>query len=160
MKKYIKAKKLENLKSPLIVAATNFKQGKIEYFDKGPLIEILLASAGIPFLFEVAKVDEVPYIDGGVMDNLPLEPLKNKCNKLIGVHVNPIGESESPKSPMHVAERAFNLAIASEIERKRRSFDWFIEPEQLKRFGMFDLKKANEIYNIGYNCAKEIFTES
>jgi NTE family protein len=156
MKKYLKAKNIEDLNKPMIIAATNFASGKIEYFEKGVLIDCLLASAGIPILFEVIKIDSVPYFDGGVIDNFPVEPLKNRCKNLIGVHVNPIGRYDSVKNPFQVAERAFHLAVASEVDRKRKLFDLFIEPHELINYGMFELKKAEKIYNIGYECVKNM----
>lgn len=156
LKKYLKAKKLEDLDKPMIITATDFAEGKVKYFEKGPLIDILLASTGIPVLFEVIKIDSQAYIDGGVMDNLPVEPLRKKCDKIIGVHVNPLGKKTKVNSPMQVAERAFHLAIASEIERKKEIIDVFIEPEKLIKFGMFDMKKAEEIFKIGYEEADKV----
>ncbi len=160
LKKHLKATKIEDLDRPMIITATDFSSGKVKYFSKGPLRESLLASAGIPVLFEVITIDSSPFIDGGVMDNLPVDPLRDKCKKLIAVHVNPIGKVDKIKGPMQVAERAFHLAIASEIQRKKELADLFIEPEDLAGFGMFDLKQAEKIYKIGYDAARHKLSET
>jgi len=141
------------LKIPLVVAATNFQKGAITYFDKGLLVDLLLASSSIPLLFETTKIDGIPYIDGGIMDNLPIEPLKKKCKKIIAVHTNPLGEQTKIKNPVQVVERAFHLSIASEIYRKKQDVDVFIEPEKLKNYGLLDLRKAKLIFEIGYEAA-------
>ena len=146
-------KRIEDLKIPLIIAATNFQKGEINYFDKGILIDSLLASSCIPFLFKTVEIDGMPYIDGGIMDNLPIDPLMGKCKKIIAVHTNPIGEKKKIQNPVQVIERTFHLAIASEIDAKKNEADIFIEPDKLKEFGLFDLKKTREIFTIGYEAA-------
>ncbi|MBN2522146.1 MAG: patatin-like phospholipase family protein [Bacteroidales bacterium] len=149
----LRTKNIEDLKIPLVVAATNFQKGAITYFDKGLLVDLLLASSSIPLLFETTKIDGIPYIDGGIMDNLPIEPLKNKCKRIIAVHTNPLGEQTKINNPIQVVERAFHLSVASEINSKKQEVDVFIEPEKLKDYGLLDLKKAKSIFEIGYEAA-------
>ncbi len=149
----LRTKYVEDLNIPLIIAATNFQKGEIAYFDKGILIDLLVASSSIPLLFKTAEINGISYIDGGIMDNLPIKPLKDKCSKIIAVHTNPIGEKNKIHHPVQVIERAFHLAIASEINVKKTEADVFIEPEKLKEYGLFDLHKANEIFEIGYEAA-------
>lgn len=153
LKKYLKAKNIEDLEKPLIIALTNYQKARVEYFSKGPLIDLILASSSIPVLFEARQINKVPYIDGGIMDNLPIDPLLNQCKKIVGVHVNPVGESKNLKNPWQIAERSFHMAVASEIRRKQEQFDVFIEPYELINFGLLDLSKAEEIYQLGYETA-------
>lgn len=157
LKKYLKAKNIEDLEKPLVIALTNYQEAKVEYFSEGPLIELILASSSIPVLFEAKLINKVPYIDGGVMDNLPVDPLLNRCKKIIGVHVNPLGESKSLKNPWQIAERSFHMAVASEIRRKQEQLDVFIEPQELTNYGMLELRKAKKIYNVGYEAAIAVF---
>lgn len=149
----LRTKNIEDLKIPVIIAVTNFLEGKIEYRSKGNLVNALVASSSIPFLFEVAEIDQIPYIDGGVMDNLPINPIRNKCKKCIAVHVNPVGRQENIKGLFQIAERAFHLALNSEIVYKKLEVDLFVEPHELTNYGFLDIKKAKEIFNIGYEEA-------
>jgi NTE family protein len=146
----LKAKRIEDLKIPVIIAATNFREGKIEYISKGNLIDTLLVSSGIPILFEISQIENVQYIDGGIMDNLPISPLRKVCRKCIAVHVNPIGRLEKVNSLIQIAERTFHLALMSEINTKKSQVDLFIEPGKLVDYGLLDMKKASEIFKIGY----------
>lgn len=157
LEKNLRCKRIEDLKKPLIVGATNFLEGKIEYFDKGNLVECLLASSCIPVLFQIQTIKKVPYIDGGVMDNLPIYPVENNCKKIIAVHVNPLGKVDKAYSPIHVAERTFHLAVAADINRKKKLVDVFIEPHSLVKYGLLDTRKADEIFNIGYDAAMHVF---
>jgi NTE family protein len=152
----LKARNIEDLQIPLVIAATNFCEGRIEYFEKGLLVDTLIASASIPILFKVASLNQELYIDGGIMDNLPLKPIREKCTIIIAVHANPIGRHEKVKSVIQVAERAFHLAIASEVNSKKNLADIFIEPQELKKFGLLELRKAREIYQIGYEAAMSV----
>lgn len=156
LKKYLHATTFEQLKIPLIVTATNMIEGKSEYFSKGSLIEPILASSCVPVLFEVVIINQIAYVDGGVMNNMPVEPLAHCCKKLIGVYINPTGEIQSLKGLMHIVERSFHLAIASEMRTKESSFDVFIEPEEITNYSLFDLKKAPELFQLGYRKTIEL----
>jgi NTE family protein len=152
LKANLRARNIEDLEKPLVIAATNYQKAKVEYFTEGPLIDLILASSSIPVLFEAKYLNKVPYIDGGVMDNLPVDPLLGKCKKIIGVHVNPIRETATLSAPWQIAERSFHMAVASEIRRKEELLDLFIEPSELTKFGMLELRKAEKIYQAGYDA--------
>lgn len=152
LEKYIPQQNIEDLPIPLTIAVTNFLEGKLEYLSEGPLVQSLLASSSIPTLFNVTRIKGVPYIDGGVMDNMPVEPLLNKADQIIASYCNPVGKIERVKSAL-IADRAFHLAIRSDILRKAELVDLFIEPRSLDSYSMFALHKARELFKIGYEEA-------
>ncbi|MEL7146094.1 MAG: patatin-like phospholipase family protein, partial [Bacteroidota bacterium] len=104
----------------------------------------------IPVVFDPVKIDEKYYIDGGILNNLPVEPVKETCDKVVGIHTNPIGVAEAPINMKMVMERSLMLAINCNIELRKSMCDLFIEPEGLDKYRVFDIKKAKEIYEIGY----------
>ena len=75
-KKYIKNNSFEELNIPLVVAATNIKKGTSSLLCDGDLIQSVLASCAVPVIFEPINIDSELYIDGGVLNNLPVEPLR------------------------------------------------------------------------------------
>ena len=156
---HLHAKYFSDLKIPLFATATDFQAGKPEYFSEGELIPRIIASSSIPVMFVPAIIDHKMYVDGGLMDNLPIEPVRNQCDLLIGVHVNPIGFVDNVDGLVRMAERSFYLAIGADIERKAIQFDIFIEPMELKEYGLMDVKKAHEIYGIGYRETKKILAD-
>jgi len=151
----LRAKKFEDLKIPLFVTATDLNNGKIEYFSKGDLLRPVIASASIPVLFKPVVINKIHYVDGGVLDNLPLKPLENKCSFLIGSFVNPTGYEETVTSMVQIAERAFFLSMSREVVDKSSKFDLFIAPIELKNFKVLDPEKAAEVFQIGYKATKE-----
>jgi NTE family protein len=150
----LRAKKIEELKLPLYITATDIHLGKARVFNSGELIPIIIASSSIPVMFVPSVIDSCTLVDGGVVDNLPIDPIQQLCEFIIGVHVNPIGSVQKIDGIIDIAERTFNLTVAAQIEKKIPEFNIFIEPHELKNIGLTDVKKAREIYDIGYKEAK------
>lgn len=158
--KNLKAKKFEDLKVPLFVAATNLNSGKIEYFSEGELIERIIASSSIPVLFAPVKMDGSLYADGGILDNLPVKPIRDKCRKLIGVNVNYAGPEDKIDSIIKIAERSFHISSGARIAEASTECDLFIEPQELRKFGIMDVAKGRKMFEIGYKAAKNRIEES
>jgi NTE family protein len=151
----LKAKKFEDLKMPLIVTATDLNNGKSVYFSSGDLITSIIASSSIPVLFKPVIIDKIYYVDGGVLDNLPIKPIENKCDLLIGSFVNPVGYEETTSGLITIAIRTFMLNQAKEAIEKRKKFDILIAPSSLTKFGILEAEKADAIYEMGYEKTKE-----
>ena len=152
------AKRIEDLKIPLRITTTDIHSGKALVFSSGQLIPIIIASSSIPVMFVPSVINGLTLVDGGVVDNLPIDPIRNLCDFIVGVHVNPIGNVTEIDGLIDIAERTFNLAVAAQIEKKIEDFDIFIEPHELKNFGLTDVKKAREIFDTGYKEAKRLIS--
>jgi NTE family protein len=151
----LRAKKFEDLKIPLVVTATDLNNGKAVYFSKGDLITPIIASSSIPVLFKPVIINKIYYVDGGVLDNLPIKPIENKCRRIIGSFVNPIGYEESTSGLIKIAVRTFMLDQTKEAEGKSGRFDLFIAPDELKNFGFLDVDKAEDLFKLGYKFTCE-----
>ncbi len=150
LKKHLKAKKFEDLEIPLYVACTNMNSGEVEYFNEGDLIEKIIASSSIPVLFTPVTMNGSLYADGGVLDNLPVTPIRKQCKKLIGVHVNYTGPEEEIDSMIKIAERSFHLSTGARIKEVADECDLFIEPEELRKYGLLDVGMGKKMFEIGY----------
>lgn len=155
----LKASKFEELGIPLFVTATDLNNGQARYFSKGELLRPVIASASIPVLFKPVIIDDIHYVDGGVMDNMPVKPIEEDCNFIIGSFVNPAGYEKTVTSMVQIAERAFMLNMSKEVELKASKFDLFIAPDELRKYKILDPQKAIEVYNIGYRETKRILEE-
>lgn len=152
---HLKAKKFEDLRIPLIVCATDLNNGKAVYFSKGELITPVIASSSIPVLFNPVIINNLSYVDGGVLDNLPIKPIDNKCGLIIGSFVNPVGYEKSTSGLITIAVRTFMLNQAREVEEKGKKFDILIAPKELTMFGILESESADEIFEMGYEKTKE-----
>ena len=148
----------ESLLKPLYVSVTNLSKGRWEIYSKGPLYEIILASCSIPLLFKTRQIGEDLFADGGVMNNLPVEPLVRSCDKVIGVNVTPIDLEEKLGSLMEIGYRTLDLVLWSNVEPRLKMCDVVIEP-QSDEFGLFDIEKADELVQLGYQAALERLPE-
>lgn len=159
LKNNLRSTTFDELKLPLYINATNMHTGKAEYINEGNIVDAIMASSSIPVLFESAKINNNIYMDGGIVDNLPVEPLIGKCKNIIAAHVNPIGEVKNIKGMVKIAFRSFHLSVAAGINSKKDNIDIFIEPMKLKDYGLLDLNKGKELFEIGYEEAKKILTQ-
>ena len=159
LKTSLHSKKFKDLKIPLYVTATDLNNGKAVYFSEGDLYDPIIASASIPVLFQPVKIDNISFVDGGVLDNLPISPIKNKCRILIGSFVNPVGYMEKISGLINIAERTFMLSMTKEISEKAKMFDLFIAPLELRNYKILDPEKAQELFEIGYYSTNEKLKE-
>lgn len=156
LEKHLKARTFDELKIPFIAAGTNLNSGQIVYFSEGDLIDKVLASASIPGIFAPVEINGQLYADGGILDNLPVRPLKDKCNMIIGVHVNYTGPQNKIEGAMSIVERSFHLSIGARIAETANDCDLFIEPEELQDFSLMDMSKGREMFEIGYRHTKKL----
>jgi len=157
--KYLPGKRFEDLQTKLIIAATDIKRGRTQYFSQGDLIKPLIASSSLPVIFDPVQIDDAHYIDGGVLNNMPVEPLLGNCQKVMGLHSNPIQQEYEPKNVKSLLERSLLLAVNYNTWSRRKLCDVFMEPPELHKFGIFDFAKAQEIFDIGYAYAAKAIEE-
>lgn len=152
LENHLKAKTFEDLKVPLSIGVTNINTGTFEVRSSGNLIKTILASCSIPLIFKPVKLDQDIYIDGGVLNNLPIEPLQEKCDKIIGVSVCPHKYSQRVDGMKDIAERVFNLGVWNTMEHRLKQCDVAIEVEAALSYGIFDLKQSPALFAIGYDA--------
>jgi NTE family protein len=145
----------EALKIPLFINATDFLHIKTIFFSSGSLILPIIASSSVPVLFEPVSYENSKLVDGGLLNNFPIEPLVGNCEKIIGSHVNKLENISDPNvrlSKAAMIERCFHLSVANSVYSKVHMCNVFIEP-RLDNFGLFRMKNIDQIYEIGYQTA-------
>lgn len=150
IKDFVPMKTFEELAIPVIVCTTDFNHAKTVYFETGKIADAVVASCSIPIIFSPTIIKGRMMVDGGLLNNFPVEPILGKCNHVIGVNVNPLGTFKR-KNISGMLERCFQMAISSGNKFKASQCDLFIEPPELSNFTVFDTKRAKEIFDIGYN---------
>lgn len=151
MERVIKHNDFAHLQIPLFVTATDVSRGNSITFSEGNLIDLVIASSSIP-----AMVDPVPYmdyqlLDGGLLNNLPVEPLAGKFDVLIGSHVNKLYDGITPMafSRLSLVDQCFHMAVHDSVAQRAAARDVFIEP-LMAGIGMFDVKEADRLFAAGY----------
>jgi NTE family protein len=155
----LKAKYFEDLKIPLYVTVTDLNNAKTVYFSKGELTKMIIASCTIPILFTPMVIDDVTYIDGGVLNNFPTEPIEHECEMMVGININPIRFQKEFSGMTQVADRAVHMMIDQLIAPKKAKCKIYIEPDGLEKHALLNIAKGKEMYNLGYKAAKKAIKE-
>lgn len=156
LKEILKAKTFEDLTIPLMVFAVNMNTAEYVCFEKGDLVSAVKASSSIPVVFPPVKIGGNQFLDGGIINNFPVEPLLDVCEMIVGVNVNPIGPIKNLGSLKKIAERTFHITLRHQASSKEDKCDIYIEPESLEQFGLLDVSKAKEIFDVGYKKGVEV----
>lgn len=155
--KYIPSNNFSELGIPCTVAATEIRLGEVHYFSSGELVPTVVASCSVPGVFNPVQFNDHLYVDGGLLDNLPVKPLRSQVDFIIGSHCNHLSPQYNEKSFRAVVERSLLLAIGANTRDAKMQCDVFIEPTHLGRFTGFDIAHAKEIFDTGYQFTKENF---
>lgn len=141
------------LKIPLLVTATDLNSCSSLTFSKGTLYDVIVGSSAVPAVFEPIAYKQWLLVDGGVLNDFPVDCLYGKCEKIIGSYVNKLVKSAATTlSRIQVLERCFHLAAAEKVASQATLCDVLIEP-LLAPYNMFEMKYADEIFEIGYQAA-------
>ena len=142
-----------DLQLPLFLSLTNLNTGKSEIKSSGDLITFITASCAIPLIFRPVKIKEISYVDGGVLNNLPVEPLLENCDFTIGSNVSGFEYLEKVSGSLLIVQRCLQLAIHTNVEPRTKLCNYAIEVQKAYHYGTFQMKKAEELFEIGYEAA-------
>ena len=148
--KYLGDCTFEDLKIPLIIATTDLRQGTCVYFSSGKLIKPLVASNTVPILCKPVEYNNYLLVDGGLVNNLPVDCLLEQTDFRIAVHANPMDHDAELNSIRSIIERTCHLAINNNVQPRMPHVDLLIEPEALKYISLLDVRKARFMFNAGY----------
>ncbi len=141
----------KSLKRKMFICVTNLNTMEWEVKSTGKnLATWVSASASIPGIFETQVVDGVYYVDGGVLNNLPTQPLKSICRAIIGVDVLPYSAPVDLKRPIEVM--AYTLRGIQKVNSAegRSLCDHIIDCQAVKKFHEFKFEAYQRIYRQGY----------
>ena len=106
----------------LFVVATNVRTGKQKIFRRREMtVDMVLASACLPFIFQAVEINGESYWDGGYMGNPALFPLVDDCQSrdIVIVQINPLYREEIPRTAPEILNRineiTFNASLIKEI---------------------------------------------
>jgi len=143
---------------PFFCMATNIETGQAVILDKGNLPQAITASGAFPSLFQPVNIDDQLLIDGGVVNNYPIDELKEKgMDIIIGVDVqDDLASREDLKSAPEILLQINNYRTINDMKLKSKKTDIYIKPD-ITDFTVVSFSDGREIINNGYKAAaKEI----
>ncbi len=124
-------KKFCDLKIPFICNSLDINSGDETVFSSGLLYKAVWASCAIPGIFPALQEDKKMYVDGGTINNIPVEPLINIGAKIIiAVYLGEFPEfSDEPDSGFKISQRALVFMKVHLDQRILRLADYVIQPD-------------------------------
>lgn len=144
---------------PFRAVATDLETGEAVLMRSGDLVTAMRASISAPGVFSPAPRDGRLLVDGGLVENLPIDAARQMdVDVLIVVDVSfPLYSREELTSPLEVTNQAFAIMIRSrtlEQRAKLKSTDIVIDPP-LGRFGSADFTRVPQALRAGEQAARD-----
>jgi NTE family protein len=146
----------DQLRWPLYVTVANLLTGEAEYLAAGNVAKAVQASASIPILFSPVEINNQWYVDGGLLDNVPVKPLIGQCEKIIAVDILPVEKVSAVTGLQETIARTFQMSVGHFLEERQKMCSLIIRLEELAGYNIFDTSKAQEMFEIGYGHVKKL----
>ncbi|HEY6417244.1 MAG TPA: patatin-like phospholipase family protein [Acidimicrobiales bacterium] len=154
------ARTFEELAVPFQCVATDVVGVREVWFRSGPLIEPILASAALPAVYPAVEIDGVRYLDGGIVDDVPMSRAVELGARTlyvlqVGLFSRPRPE---PKRPLDVAVQAYWIARHHRFKRELAAMPPDIELHLLPtgetpsmRYN--DFTRTSELISLAYEAS-------
>lgn len=178
LKKYLGAVTFEHLKIPLRVCAVDIENGELVTFKTGKVLPAVRASMSIPGIFLPYKFKNRLLVDGGLIENLPIDALDGfECVHKIAVSVRRsnnipvlyrdylqsekkfLSSFEYPryKLILDIVKKSYDIAMGNQERRMiEKHPDVTLLVPQMDEFDYADFLKKDEIIDAGYKEGKRL----
>ncbi len=152
---YFDVGSFDALPVPFRCVSTDLVSGQQVVFDHGPLAEALRATMSIPGAFTPVVRGEKVLVDGGLVNNLPTDVVKQMGTDIvIAVHLetHPAGAKDL-QSIFSVLNQSVRVVVAEGEVRGLEHADAVVSVD-LGAYGIADYKKKETIMQKGYEDAR------
>ena len=139
---------------PFLCIATDIEKGEQVILKEGYLAQAMLASSAFPSLFSPVEIDGKLLIDGGVVNNYPVEEIRKMgADIVIGVDVqDDLKDRNSLKDATRILVQISNLDMIKIMKDKQKLTDIYIKPE-VSDYGVISFNEGQEIVKKGEEAA-------
>ncbi len=111
----------------LFISATNVRTGRVRVFTNQEMsLDVVLASACLPFLFQAVEIQGAYYWDGGYMGNPALFPLfyHTESRDIVILHINPMYSDDLPTGAPEIQDRINEITFNSSLIKELRAISF------------------------------------
>ena len=125
---------IEDLPLPLSVVATDIGTGERVVFRNGPLTTAMRASMAVPGLIAPVDHDGRKLVDGGLVDNLPIAEVRERCQADVVIAVNvgsPLLKPEEIGSLLTISAQMIGILTEQNVARSKallKTGDIYVQP--------------------------------
>ncbi|MGH9100363.1 MAG: patatin-like phospholipase family protein, partial [Acidimicrobiales bacterium] len=125
----LRFQRLEDAPVPFEVVATSLTDGLEHWLTEGPAIEAVLASSAIPAIFPPVRIGNELYMDGGVVDNVPVgRAIAAGAKHIYVLLCGPVHYRPAPaRRPVEAVFTAFFVAVHARFARELSSLPEGVE---------------------------------
>lgn len=152
---YLNATTFDQLQIPLVIVASDLHSAELVPLGGGDLVTAVRASCSIPFFFVPCKHLGRVFVDGGVINPVPVKVAKDLgAQVVIAVDLGELLPQTFPTNLFGVATRSAEIAFLWQNDQCTREADIVIRPKTCD-CGTFDDSKKWVIYEAGKKAAQE-----
>ena len=155
----VRKKNIEQLSIPFSAVATNLLTGERVVLDKGPVGRAVRASSSIPGIFTPVSYRGMTLVDGGVVDNVPVDVAREKgADIVIAVNIGKDVVNKDVSNILDITLQAVNI-MAYEISKfKAQGADVLIEPD-VGGVATMDFTRKEYCMRAGIEAAQRMMPE-
>ena len=153
--KMLGEKYFEDVSMPFAAVATNIVTGGEVDISRGKLSIALAASSAIPPFFKPVTINDQKLIDGAFVNAVPADVVKKMgADVVISINLSSSDLNEASLSVLNGLYKTHGVKACNRLEKGRAASDYMLEPD-IGDFLSTDIDKIDEMYYVGYTCAKE-----
>jgi NTE family protein len=127
-------------------------------FDKGKVVDAVMASTAIPGVFKPMIINDEFLVDGGVVENVPVSLLKPLGAKYtIAVNLSAKRSFQKPENIVDVLINSFYTLVLNLSKAVTEDADLVILPD-VANFSLVDTKNAAKLIEKGYEEAINVLS--
>lgn len=148
----------DRLPIPYRAMATNIEDGTMKEFRRGDLVKAMRASMSVPGAIAPVEIDGALYVDGGLLQNLPVAAAREACaDRVIVVNVGSgLLPREELGSAVGISLQMLNVLMEQNVRASLASLepdDILIEPV-LGSFSSANFSEAMPLVEVGEEAAR------
>lgn len=159
IRKTLRAQKFEELKTPLIVVATDLYSGDTIEISKGEIAKGVGASCAFPGFFKPVYLYGRTLVDGGVTAPVPVSVAKKHgAKKVIAIDVTGKLSDTAPRHLFGIGARSLDIAYRKLVELSLAEADVVIKMN-FEDCGTFSDHQNEQLHEYGRKAAREMLPE-
>lgn len=149
-------KDFSKLPIPFLCIATDVVTGNQVVLEKGSLPQSILASGAFPSLYTPVEINDQLLIDGGVVNNYPIDEIRRKgMDVIIGVDVQEgKKDRDKIKGALDILMQIANYGMYQGMDEKQKETNIYIKPDILN-YSVVTFDKGDEIIKKGMDAAMD-----
>lgn len=151
---YLGEVSIEDAPIPLVIMATDIVTGKEAVLRQGTVAKAVMASTAIPGVFTPVEMDNRTLVDGLLVNNVPISPLKGMGAEFtIAVNLGARDKYPEPHDLIDILINSYEIAIDTTTALRLKSAD-FVLQLQLEDYAHRDSSPALELFKKGYQTTQ------